>query len=99
MRPFTFAPEARAELLDAIRYYNRQHPGLGEEFRAEFVRVRERVIANPLRCAPDEFGLRKALLKRFPYKLVYLIRAHDIYLVAAAHNQRAPGYWESRDRT
>ena len=99
MRAFTFAPEARAELVDAIRYYNRQRSGLGEQFRAEFIRVRELVIANPHRGAPDKLGLRRALLKRFPYKLVYLIRANDIYLVAAAHNKRAPGYWESRDRT
>ena len=98
MKPITYAPDARAELLDAIRYYNRQRPGLGEEFRLEFIRVRELVVANPLRCAPDKLELRKALLQRFPYKLVHLIRQRDIYVVAAAHNKRAPGYWEPRDR-
>ena len=98
MKPLTYAPEARAELLDAIRHYNRQRPGLGEEFRLEFIRVRELVVANPLRCAPDKLGLRKAPLQRFPYKLVYLIRQHDLHVVAAAHHKRAPGYWETRNR-
>lgn len=97
MRPLTYAPEARAELLEAIRYYNRRRPGLGEKFRVEFVRVRQLVQANAHRCAADPHGIRKALLNRFPYKLVYQIRANDIYVVAAAHNKRAPGYWEPRD--
>jgi hypothetical protein len=48
MKPLTYAPEARAELLDAIRYYNRQRSGLGEEFRLEFIRVRELVVAKSL---------------------------------------------------
>jgi hypothetical protein len=64
----------------------------------ELIRVRELVVANPLRCAPDKLGLRKALLQRFPYKLVYLIRQHDLYVAAAAHHKRAPGYWETRNR-
>jgi hypothetical protein len=96
MKPLTYAPDARAELLYAIRYYNRQCPGLDEVFRLEFIRVRELVVANPLRCAPDKLGLRKALLQYFPYKRVYLIRQHDIYVVAAAHHKHAPGYWETR---
>ncbi|NDF01743.1 MAG: hypothetical protein EB034_26300, partial [Verrucomicrobia bacterium] len=56
------------------------------------------VLANPLRWAPDKQGRRRALMKRFPYKLIFRVRVEDIYLIAAAHNKRAPGYWEPRDQ-
>lgn len=98
MTPLHYAPGVERELLDAVRYYNRQRPGLGGEFYSEWERVEEVVRANPLRHAPDAGGRRRALLKRFPYKLIYRVRSQDIYVLAAAHNKRAPGYWESRDR-
>ncbi len=99
MTPIKPSIGARLELLDAIDYYNRQRPGLGEDFLAEVDQLCAAIVANPLRWAPDARGRRRALMKRFPYKLIFRVRAKDIYLVAAAHNKRAPGYWESRDRS
>ncbi|NBV20612.1 MAG: type II toxin-antitoxin system RelE/ParE family toxin [Proteobacteria bacterium] len=98
MTPFKQSVGARLELLDAIRYYNRQRPGLGEEFIGEVNQLCAAVLANPLRWAPDKQGRRRALMKRFPYKLIFRVRVEDIYLIAAAHNKRAPGYWEPRDQ-
>ena len=93
-----FSTRALREIGEAKEWYELQSPGLGEEFRAEFQRMRELVMANPHRCAPDSRGRRRALINRFPYKLIYKIRAQDIFLLAAAHSKRAPSYWESRDR-
>lgn len=98
MTPFKQSIGARLELLDAIRYYNHQRPGLGEEFFEEVEQLITAILANPFRWAPDARGRRRALMKRFPYKLIFRIREKDIYLIAAAHHKRAPGYWESRDR-
>lgn len=99
MTPLSYAPGVERELLDAVRYYNRQRPGLGNEFFVEWERVEEVVRAKPLRQAPDARARRKAFLRRFPYKLIYRIREQDIFILAAAHNKRAPDYWETRDRT
>ena len=99
MTPFKYAPGVELELLDVVRYYNRQRLGLGGEFFAEWERFEEVVRANPLRFAADDRGRRRALLKRFPYKLVYRVRERDILILAAAHNKRATDYWEPRDRT
>ena len=38
-----FLPPARAELTDAISYYNTQSEGLGYEFAAELRRTLERI--------------------------------------------------------
>lgn len=97
MKPIKPSPGARLELLDAIRYYNARRPGLGEDFFAEVEQFYAAIAANPLRWAPDARGRRRALMKRFPYKLIFRVREKDIFLIAAAHNKRAPGYWEPRD--
>jgi len=42
-----FLPPARAELTDAISYYNIQSEGLGYEFAAEVKRTLERIVQYP----------------------------------------------------
>lgn len=41
-------------------------------------------------------GLRRILLHRFPFSLVYSIEADLILVIAIAHHGRRPGYWQSR---
>ncbi len=48
-------------------------------------------------AAPVERGdIRRLLLSRFPYKLLYAVEADGLYVVAVAHQHRAPGYWSGR---
>jgi hypothetical protein len=42
-----FLPPARAELTDAISYYNTQSEGLGYEFAAEIKRTLGRIAQYP----------------------------------------------------
>lgn len=42
-----FLPVAKAELADAISYYNSQSEGLGYEFAAEVKRTLERIVQYP----------------------------------------------------
>jgi toxin ParE1/3/4 len=45
---------------------------------------------------PNALPTRQLVLRRFPYKIVYRVRAHDLYVVAIAHTSRRPGYWRDR---
>jgi plasmid stabilization system protein ParE len=91
-----FAPEARAEFDDAVRFYDRQVPGLGGRFRAE-VRAALRRMRQWPRAAPVERGdIRRLVLSRFPYKLLYAVEAEGLYVIAVAHQHRAPLYWTVR---
>jgi hypothetical protein len=40
--------------------------------------------------------LRRMLLHRFPFSLVYSVEVDAILIVAVAHYGRRPGYWQSR---
>ena len=39
---------------------------------------------------------RQMTVHGFPYRVVYRIREHDLYVVAIAHTSRRPDYWKHR---
>ena len=91
-----FSPEARQEFEEAERYYDRQVRGLGEQFRAEVRAALPRIRLWPLSCPCERGDVRRLVLTRFPYKLLYAVEADHIYVIALAHQHREPNYWTKR---
>jgi hypothetical protein len=93
-----FSCEAKAEFDDAMGYYEQQIPGLGVRFRDE-VRAALRRLGNwPLAASVERGDIRRALLGRFDYKLLNAVETYRIYVLAVAHQQRAPEYWIERGK-
>ena len=90
------AEEARAEFLAAIDWYNSVRPGLGAEFEAEVEDAIFAVEDNPKFCVEIEDGIRRCLVSRFPYALVYSIETERILILAVMHTSRRPGFWHNR---
>jgi len=94
-----FAPEALDELADAAAWYEERRPGLGDELLAEVHRMMAAIDARPASFprtldAPPELGIRRALLDRFPFALMFMqVPGGDLRVVAVAHAKRRPGYW------
>jgi toxin ParE1/3/4 len=96
MKAADFHPEARAELVAAARWYDKQQPGLGRRFRREARAAVLRIVQ-----APETFGViggnvRCHVLHRFPYGILYQVHADRVYVVAVMHLHRDPEYWEHR---
>lgn len=91
-----FLAPAWQELDDAVIWYNEQADGLGQEFLDELDRAIRRSVAYPLSCPEIEPGLRRCLLARFPYGLVYGLDGDTVVVVAVAHLHREPRYWSDR---
>jgi plasmid stabilization system protein ParE len=91
-----FLSSARQELDDAFVWYERQSPGLGYEFLDEFDRTIHRIRAYPDSCAEMSPGIRRAVVARFPYGLIYGQDGDAIVVVAVAHLHRQPRYWFGR---
>lgn len=62
-----FSPEARQEFEGAERYYNRQVPELGCEFRREVRDALPRIRTWHLSCQIEQGEIRRLTLSRFPY--------------------------------
>jgi plasmid stabilization system protein ParE len=91
-----FSPEARWEFEEAERYYERQAPGLGAAFRAAIKEALPRIRAWPLSCPVERGSIRRLVLSRFPYKLLYSVESDHLYVIAVVHQHREPEYWVGR---
>ena len=95
-RGYAFRPEARDELREAVRFYEREAKGLGAELAAEVRAVVESIAANPNAGSPFEARTRRKLLPRFPYSIIYLDESGRLDVIAVMHHRREPGYWTDR---
>jgi toxin ParE1/3/4 len=97
VKPVIVHSEAEAEFRAAISYYEQQRPGLGDEFQLAVQRAIEQVQQSPQALPPyGEQGVRKCLVRRFPYTVFFLELEEAIWVVAVAHQRRRPGYWSAR---
>jgi len=89
---------AETEIAEAVDYYNKQRPGLGYEFAVEMQRSFERIRNHPNAWAPFSTRSRRCLTDRFPYGILYQIRAESIIVGAVMHLRQDPRYWEDREQ-
>jgi plasmid stabilization system protein ParE len=92
----SFHPEAEVEFLAAAEFYETQRRGLGVEFIIEVRRAARALQQHPELGHRFSRRLRRLLVQRFPYGLLYRIEAEAILIVAVAHLSRRPGYWRRR---
>lgn len=92
-----FTRLARQELEDSVRYYELEYPGLGRRFKEEVRQAALRIAAYPGAWSVERGDVRKCLLHRFPYKLLYSVEKNYILVIAVAHQHRKPDYWIGRE--
>ena len=91
-----FHPEAREEFLAAIDLYNQVEPGLGLDFAGEINAAVELIEAFPNAWTLVDFEIRRCLVRRFPYALLYAVERDLVMIYAVMHVHRDPDYWKSR---
>jgi toxin ParE2 len=91
-----FLSPARNELAEAVRFYNQQSAGLGDDFRDEAWHALTRINAFPDAWHLLGGRIRRCLLRRFPYGLIYEASREEILVIAVAHLHRRPEYWRAR---
>ncbi len=99
--PIRFDIEAEQELESAAIFYEQRRDGLGKAFLngVDDAIGRMRDAPRRFRLAPNipqELGVRRIVLAKFPYSLAYLIFENEIRVLAVAHASRRPGYWVVR---
>ena len=91
-----FTQTARAELIDAQDWYEGEAPGLGHRFREAIAALTERMSANPFQFPVVYKNVRRALLRRFPYSLFFVIDDDILLVIACFHASRDPSHWQKR---
>lgn len=93
---FLFHPEAEAEFLAAIDWYEERSMGLGADFAAEIHAAILRAVAMPLAWPRVDGEIRRVLTHRFPYGVLYTANGSSLYILAVMHLRRQPDYWFER---
>ena len=91
-----FLPEAKAELDDAVGYYELQVKGLGDTFKSVARSTVKRVATFPTAWTEIKPSIRRCIIHKFPYNVLYSIEEDCILIIAIAHHHRNPNYWTNR---
>jgi toxin ParE1/3/4 len=96
VRSLEFHPEAQAELIGAAQYFEKEAENLGVDF-IEFVqRAALRLLQFPASGRRVRNRIRRVVVPRFLFLLLYRVERQRIFVLAVAHPRRRPGYWRSR---
>ena len=91
-----FDREAEEEMLEAARYYQKLGSNLGAEFLAEVDTALDLISDTPTRWQWMEDDIRRFVLRRFHYLIVYQVLEDHILVLAVQHSSRHPDVWKSR---
>ena len=96
MNRVLFHELAARELLDAGDYYDDLVFGLGKKFVIEIERCFKIIKVNPLAYPIISENIRKAVVIKFPYSILYLVDIKTAYVLAVMHQKQKPKYWAER---
>lgn len=96
--------EALQELAEAASWYETRQPGLAIRFLEDMDRAQQAIQSRPqsfplLANMAVDLAIRRTLLPRFPYALVFFELPTEIRVLAIAHAKRHPHYWLNRLQT
>ena len=83
-------------MIEASFFYEARSEGLGFEFLDGVQRLIDLIREHPKLGQSVPGGFRRAVLRRFPFSLIYSEERNEIVIIAVAHAKRRPGYWRGR---
>lgn len=96
-RTASFHRLAERELNEAAHYYDSESPGLGVAFTDEVKRCIWTILEHPEAGQVLMATVRRRLVRRFPYALLYSIKPAGIRILAVMNMRRRPMYWIGRE--
>ncbi len=87
---------AEEELWETVDYYDARKDRLGKEFARELQRVMQLIRSQPHLFPKVSGEKRKAVLKRFPYLIIFEIVENTVFVLAIFHEKRNPKVWADR---
>jgi plasmid stabilization system protein ParE len=92
----TYHPDAEEELIEAAQYYEKRVSGLGHRFLREYDAAISDIEKTPELWPVIEDGLRRHVMRRFPYAIYYRVQDEELRILVVMHHSRHPDYWRYR---
>lgn len=94
--PLVAEPRADFDIAATIEWYEEERAGLGQEFLDELRATYDRLADAPLQYQHLRSGIRRALLRRFPYAVYFVVEGDAVVVLAVLHVSRDPAEWQRR---
>ena len=85
-------PEAEKDLEEGFQWYQKKRKGLGYDFLLQVDAGLKFIQRNPEIHNIEYKGTRKHLVRKFPYKIVYLIDVDRVVILGIIHSRRHPDF-------
>lgn len=95
-RRISFHEAAELEIIDAASFFESDQPELGSDLVDEVERAVQQILAYPDSCQLVNRTVRRKVLRRFPYNIMYSVKPEVIRILALASQRRRPFYWRGR---
>lgn len=91
-------PAAEADIDTVCKWYERQRPGLGDDFLLCVEELVETIGRSPkaFPLAGDNSDVRVSMTKRFPYSVFFVLERESVYVLGVFHGRRDPETWKER---
>jgi plasmid stabilization system protein ParE len=89
-------PRADLDVAATYQWYESEQAGLGLEFLEELRAAYDRIVDGPFGYQDLRSGIRRALLRRFPYAVYFATEADLVIVLAVLHVNRDPAEWQRR---
>ncbi len=96
MKAYRFLGAARLDFDEATDWYDRQSAGLGDRFIDSLEEAITAIRQHPLSGVKLTKLIRRKVIPRFPYSILYVDEPDSIMIVAVAAQKRSPRYWITR---
>ncbi len=93
--PVVLGLEAEAEFDEAVDRYEQQ-AGTGAEFIARVREVLHRIGQTPELHRVIQGDIRRSLVARSPYAVLYRVKPDRVEVIAIFHSHRDPAEWQRR---
>ena len=81
---------------DAIAWYESERPGVEIEFASEIANLLAGIADTPKEFRQVRGDVRRAVLRRFPHTIHFLLEPNRIVVLAVCHAKRNPERLEDR---
>ena len=90
------SPDAEADIVSASGWYQQIDPNLAVRFVLETFATLRRIERFPYQFPVIQGITRRALLKRFPYSILFDLNTAGPFVIAVVHQRRSETVWMDR---
>ena len=87
--------EAEADIAEAFEYYESCRENLGSDFLLCVEETFARIAKNPNQYRPIHKNVHRALVRRFPYGIYYVVLDNRVSIIGVVHARKNPAHWQA----